>query len=397
MSGILKTKVRRIEVIVKITERCNINCTYCYFFNMNNDDYKRHPVHLPLTTAESIADFLRQGVIDLGAEAVTIDMHGGEPLMIKKDSFIAICDIFSSRLDPVCHLQFKVQTNGMLVDDEWISIFSNYNFSIGVSIDGPRDYNDLERVDHRGRGTYDGTAAGILKLQAAAAAQRIGRVGALCVINPRFDARLTYRHFVDDLGFTGMDFLLPLDDHDTFDPTLAEGYGHYLCDLFDEWARDDNPAIQVRILKNALIVLSQGRAGIRRIDDEYHHGHQALTISSNGDIGPDDTLRATSGNFFESGVNVANTPLIDFINRPMFQELTESRRNLPAKCRECCWKNACRGGRPINRFSAKRRFDNPSVICDGLQDFFSHVAAYLLRHGLSYERLQEALGLLEAA
>ncbi|MEA1676159.1 radical SAM protein [Nitrospirillum sp. BR 11163] len=397
MSVIMKTKVRRIEVIVKITERCNINCTYCYFFNMNNDDYKRHPIHLPLETAESIADFLRQGVIDLGAEAVTIDMHGGEPLMIKKDAFIAICDIFSSRLDPICHLQFKVQTNGMLVDDEWISIFSNYNFSIGVSIDGPRDYNDLERVDHRGRGTYDGTAAGVAKLQAAASAQRIGRVGALCVINPRFDARRTYRHFVDDLGFTGMDFLLPLDDHDSFDPAQAENYGRYLCDLFDEWTADDNPAIQVRILKNALIILSQGRAGVRRIDDEYHYGHQALTISSNGDIGPDDTLRATSGNFFESGVNVANTPLIDFINRPMFQELAESRRNLPAKCQECCWKNACRGGRPINRFSAERRFDNPSVICDGLQDFFSHVAAYLLRHGLSYERLQEALGLLEAA
>jgi len=34
---------KTIEVVLKLTERCNIDCTYCYVFNKGDESYKKHP------------------------------------------------------------------------------------------------------------------------------------------------------------------------------------------------------------------------------------------------------------------------------------------------------------------------------------------------------------------
>jgi uncharacterized protein len=82
--------------ILKITERC-INCTYCYFFNLQNDDYKQHPAYIADTiaaTASFIAQVAKQG----GVQEVQLDLHGGEPMMMKKARFEEMCSVFQEAL-----------------------------------------------------------------------------------------------------------------------------------------------------------------------------------------------------------------------------------------------------------------------------------------------------------
>jgi uncharacterized protein len=51
------TSSKTIEAIVKVTERCNINCSYCYMFNLGNDDYKGHSAIMSDETAAATANF----------------------------------------------------------------------------------------------------------------------------------------------------------------------------------------------------------------------------------------------------------------------------------------------------------------------------------------------------
>ena len=249
-------KKRQIEAVIKIAERCNINCSYCYMFNRGNEEYLEHPIYISDEIILSSAKFLALGAQEAKVDIVKIIFHGGEPLMFKKSKFDSMCSVLEREISPYAKVSFSMQTNAMLVDDEWIDIFSRYKIGIGISIDGPKEYNDIERIDHRGRGTYDRVVKGIRKLQAAAYDGKINYPGVICVINPEHDSAKIYRHLIDELGFLKTSFLIPMDSHEIVSINSKSKFGEYLCNLFDEWISDDNPKIRIRLFREVINFLS---------------------------------------------------------------------------------------------------------------------------------------------
>lgn len=65
----------------------------------------------------------------------SFDLHGGEPLMTPKKDAERLFAAIAKYNDPL------LQTNGFLIDDEWIAMFVKYDVCIGVSIDGEGDLN----------------------------------------------------------------------------------------------------------------------------------------------------------------------------------------------------------------------------------------------------------------
>jgi uncharacterized protein len=377
----------RLEVILKVAERCNINCSYCYFFNGSDKSFRTHPPAILLETARATAAFLREGSHSLGLKAIRIDFHGGEPLLIGKRRFADVCKIFVENLPPAVNLTLSVQTNATLVDSEWIDIFQRYHVRVGVSLDGPPEYNDRDRVDFRGKGTHSSTVRGLRLLQDAAEQGRINRVGVLCVINPRHSARRIYRYFVDDLKIKYMDFLLPDSTYETFDGQ-PKAYGAFLCELFDTWVGDDDPNIQVRTLSSVMSLMLGGRSWV----DGY--GRQvapAVTIGSDGSLQPNDLLRACGSEMMASSSTVTTTTLEEFLNSKFLRKLQFEYEHVCRQCRTCCWFEVCGGGLMVHRYRKRNRFNNPSVLCEGLMDFYSRVGAYLVKKGLPLERLQDVL------
>ncbi|MCS5707958.1 4Fe-4S cluster-binding domain-containing protein [Candidatus Berkiella cookevillensis] len=78
------TKLNRLEVVLKTVERCNINCSYCYFFNDKDKSFLKHPKYISLKMIEDVCHFLRVGIEKLKIENLVIIFHGGEPLLQKK-------------------------------------------------------------------------------------------------------------------------------------------------------------------------------------------------------------------------------------------------------------------------------------------------------------------------
>lgn len=391
-------KIRYLEVILKTVERCNINCTYCYFFNGIDKSFLKHPAYIKLDTIKNVAKFLKKSCIQLGVKILQIDFHGGEPLMQKKEQFDEMCSIFTSELSEVIELTLAVQTNAMLINDEWIELFRKYGVKVGISIDGPKEYNDKYRIDHKGKGTYDKVVSGINRLKQAVNDGKVGDFGALCVINPEFSGGKIYRHMVDDLKLKRLDFLLPDFTHDNFQEHVSKtgiravDYGKYLSEIFKEWTKDDNPEIYVRILRSTISVLMGEKSSLMNFGPTSKDVF-AFTIASNGDMVPDDTLRSTNSNLYNDGLNIGHSRIEDLVNQKIFSLMDESSKDLPEKCKTCCWEKVCLGGLHVNRYSSNNNFNNPSVFCDGLKNFYADVSTYLLSNSFNYEKLRDNLSI----
>lgn len=389
----MKSRGKSLQLVIKTVERCNINCSYCYVFNMIDQSYKRHPPYINSETLNAIATFIQQGCHDLELEEVSIVFIGGEPLMQKKRDFDNMCAMFQSNLGSIVKVNFSLQTNAILVDEEWIELFQKYNIGIGVSLDGPKEYHDKDRVDRRSRGTYDRVVEKIKLLQR----HLHDKIGILCVINPQHSPKLIYRHFVDELGIKNFDFLLPDFHHDNLPQNFsADSYGDFLCGLFDEWLADNNPEIDVRFLSSTINVFTGGNSYLYGQGPLSQNTLPLISIASNGELSPTDELRNTDPKLIlNSDYTVFNSKLIDFLQLPIFKQIEDAQQQLPDKCQSCCWRNICNGGALGNRFNNEHHFNNESIYCSGLKDYYSHVTANFLKNGYCYDRLLERMGLEE--
>ena len=144
-------------LVVQPTPFCNIDCKYCYLPDRNSK-----AVVAPQTLHNLLSQVFASGWVRGGLSVV---WHAGEPMVLPiafyRDAFAMI-----ERLRPrdlaVVH---SFQTNGTLIDDAWCEFFAEARVNVGVSIDGPRQLHDRNRVTRSGRGTFDRTIAGIRMLR----------------------------------------------------------------------------------------------------------------------------------------------------------------------------------------------------------------------------------------
>jgi uncharacterized protein len=130
--------IESLQVVYKIAERCNINCTYCYYFNMGEESALARPARAAIGVTESLAHWIAQGCNELQIPRVKVSFHGGEPTLIGVEAFSDTCRRLRDLIAPVADISFSIQTNGTLLDDRWIKTFIDHEVSVGVSIDGAR-------------------------------------------------------------------------------------------------------------------------------------------------------------------------------------------------------------------------------------------------------------------
>lgn len=380
----------RLEVVVKISERCNINCTYCYMFNQANDEFKGRPAFMSDGTVEHLCRFLCEAARTHKPESVHIIFHGGEPMMMRPDRFDRLCEALGSSVGTQAKLQFSMQSNATLVNEDWLSMLIKHDVGVGVSLDGPREIHDVDRTDHRGAGTYDAVVTGLVRLQQAATAGLLKTPGAIAVIRPTRCGATVFDHLVGDLGIRCLSFLLPIDSHDSFDHVSQEGYGRYMIGVYRAWARRGDAGVRVRFIDEAVGFLTSGREGVDSL--RTANDVALFVVASNGDLEPDDSLKPLAAAHC-ARPNIATCTLQEFLETKEMIDVRQATRTIPNGCIDCCWRNGCRGssGRLINRFSSDNGFDNPSVVCDSLKSLYMEIAHSLIGSGYPENSIVEAL------
>lgn len=144
-------------VVLQPTPFCNINCRYCY---LPQRDAK---TVMPLATV--VAVFEKIFASGWSSPFLTVIWHAGEPLVLPTSYYQAAFEAIEALRPPSVSLRHCIQTNGMLIDQDWCNFIKKWHVDVGVSIDGPRHLHDSNRVTRAGRGTFDRTIAGIRLLR----------------------------------------------------------------------------------------------------------------------------------------------------------------------------------------------------------------------------------------
>lgn len=395
-----KLKVRRLQVIFKVVERCNLACSYCYYFFGGDQSYKERPARASLDIAEQLDQFLRAGVAALDINEVDIVFHGGEPMLQRIGDFDQMCERFKAIATPNCRVNLAIQTNGTRFSPEWNKILVRHRIAIGVSVDGPPEVNDPNRPFHNGKGSTATIERGLALLRSDDRDFFNRRVGSLTVLDAGQDYRQAIDYFVDVLGITTQGYLLPDCSHDDGIPGdhSARDYGSILCSIFDAWvARGD---LSVREIANLLrrfqkaYVSEAGKAAMERLaaDRVQILPNHVLVVHSNGDLKVDDSyIPAAAWQQAAPVANLASTSLEAYLRDPCFEELYTALQTPPDECAGCRWLAICGGGDLENRWSSDKRFNNPSIFCEGLKMFYERIVSYLIQHGYPAEDIATRL------
>ena len=382
-----------LEVVFKIQETCNLNCTYCYMYNLGNDLHKVVPKFASLETCVAVADFMADELLAHDLSSARLVLHGGEPLLMPAHRFAERMEAIWARLSErlpaslLGRVGFGMQTNATLVSDAWIDQLARWKINIGVSIDGPAWLNDRRRQDHHGLGSHAAALAGIRRLQEAVRAGSLPGVGGLCVIDPAADGAELYRYLSREVGLRSFDLLLPFMTWETHDPNVVAGVGRFLRQAFLAW-REDEFAARVRIFERAMKVLRHRGANAADVD-EVAVGHMIVIVESDGSISPEETLRETTKERVTSR-RVTTSRMRDLLEDEVFAHVLLADRTWATECRGCVLLENCRSGHGLGRIGQRfsgTDYQRKTVYCDAFQEVFVGAAALLTDGGKSFDRL----------
>jgi len=147
----------RVQVVVlQPTPFCNIACRYCYLPSRNVKT-----VVMQSTIRAVFAKLSESGWL---GDELTVIWHAGEPLVVPPEFYrTAFAQIRA--LCPDLQVSHSIQTNGTLITPQWCELFKEWGVKVGVSIDGPKRFNDVNRISRKGRSTFDQALAGIHMLR----------------------------------------------------------------------------------------------------------------------------------------------------------------------------------------------------------------------------------------
>jgi uncharacterized protein len=367
---------------------CNLDCSYCFFLSKE----MLYPGSRFRMADELLEAYIRQ-LIEAHAQVpeVAIAWQGGEPTLMGVEFFRRSVELADRYLEPGQRAAYTIQTNGTLIDEEWAAFFSENDFLVGISIDGPRELHDAYRVNKGGKGSFDQVMVGLEHLKAAGV-----EWNALTTIHAANSAhgREVYCFLRDECGARFVQFIPIIErvseaDSDGTVPwtswrdrplyvqegervtgrsVTAEQYGRFLIDVFEEWVRRDVGEVYVQMFDVALANWVGEPPGLCVHSETCG---LALALEHTGDLYSCDHFvepRYKLGNIMEHR-------MLDLVaSQQQHQFGLDKRDTLPQFCLECDVRFACHGGCPKDRFISTPNGDpGLNYLCAGFKDFFHHV------------------------
>ena len=371
---------------------CNLDCKYCFY--LSKETLRGGP-----GTGEMSEDtldlFIRQYIEGTTGPQVVFSWQGGEPTLRGLDFYRRVVALQKKYEKSGQRIENDLQTNGVLLNEEWARFLKEQRFLVGLSIDGPRELHDRFRVNKGGAPTFD---------KVMAAAKLLRKFGVpfntlTCVHRLNASRPLdVYRFLRSELDSTYIQFIpiVQLKEFETTAPQKwdesrlpivgspeahpghpnsvvadwsvdPEDYGYFLSRVFDEWRRKDFGKVLVNHVET-LVAQHLGLPSQLCIYNEFCGKgvaleHDGSVYSCDHYVYPEYRLGTVRDKTLAEMVFSAEQVKFGY----------GKSETLPRYCRECPYLEDCWGECPKNRL-LRTPDGEPGLnyLCAGLKKFYKH-------------------------
>ncbi len=263
--------------LVNVLDQCNFRCTYCYVAPRFLKNQKIQPI--PFKTVETffakISDELKE------IDTIDIIWHGGEPLLAGVKFYENIVDLEEKLLKNKTIIN-SMQTNGYLINCQWLDFFKDNNFKVGISLDGPEFLHNELRKKSTGKGTFNKVANSIKLLRDETVFG--GIVTVITTKHVGFEKAVyeTYKQLgIRDVKLNPLFLADTMHDKNHLAPAPKDLLNFYIG-IYDIWASDGEPIRSINPLSELIQKPILGRSKTCIFDESCRHDF--LTLTSTGDM-----------------------------------------------------------------------------------------------------------------
>ncbi len=338
--------------ILPVSSNCNLRCGYCYCHRGKKD-------HKHLMSFEVLETILEKFINEY-PNFISFCWHGGEPMLRGLNFFKKICKIQEKYKSKSQIIENRLQTNATLINQEWADFFKEFDFKIGVSIDGPEQLNDNQRFFKNGHGSYGEIARGINVLRK----NKIPFSVLITVTGETVEYPDKIYDFVVRERFLTVKFNPCFGNHKLSVNFID--YAYFMNKIFDLWFEEDRVELSIGPVEDIMKSVLGGYPHICHMRNTcYRH----VKIDYNGDVVPCDVFL---GKDFKFG-NILNQEITDIIKSKQYLVFFNAVKEIPKWCLNCKWYYVCGSGCSRHSFEGNL-IKKQNKMCESKKIMFEHIA-----------------------
>jgi uncharacterized protein len=354
-----------ITILIKpASSACNLHCKYCFYCD---EAEKRTERSYGLMTEDTL-EILVKKAFEYGESFVGFAFQGGEPTLAGLDFYRKLLELQQKYNQKRAKISNSIQTNGTLIDADWAEFLAQNRFLVGLSLDGPKDINDLNRVDAQGKGSYNWVAKTVQLFN-----QHQVEYNVLSVVTKPVARHIgTVYQFLVKQGFQYLQFIPCLDGlgeepgHNLYSLT-AELYEEFLKRLFDLWYRDwqNGRRISIRMFDNILqLLLGYPPESC----DMKGYCSANPVIEADGSVYPCDFYVLDQ---WKMG-NIRTADFPEMLQSETARDFTAVSAGIAEQCGQCDFYPVCRGGCRRHYEPITEQITGRNYFCSAYQGFYRY-------------------------
>lgn len=344
---------------------CNIDCDYCFYQRVEDIYGKKTSMN------KSTLDVLMSKALSANARYTSFCWQGGEPLLLGLDFFNDIITIQEKYKEPNQVIENTIQTNGILIDDNWCEFFRNNNILAGISLDGPEDIHNQYRKHNNGKGTFNSVMGSIDMMKKNYVKFNILTLLTKANVN---EPEKVYSFFREN-NFNFLQFINCFDyqgdaDKITEYSITGEEASDFYCKLFDLWMEDGFPNVSIRLFDEILSFLIDN---VNICCYSMESCNSYIVVEHNGDCYPCDFFVYPE---WKLG-NIAEDDLSAILDNPLRTKFAAIKSQVHDDCKQCSHIQFCHGDCIKFRGNMNGNYKQKSEYCVLWKNLFSRIEPHL--------------------
>lgn len=369
-------------IVIKPTMNCNLRCGYCYEFIRNSTTYCKENIAI-----DKLTDIVWRTVKLFPDSKILWMFHGGEPLLLGASYISEFADcIRKVRNNYQVDYKIALQTNATLLTDECVEVLEKNadllsERIVSISVDGPRELNNVTRRSKDGGLPFDEIEAGIRRVRNSKLVfSTISVVGAHNVNHPR-----EVYCYLRELGANLCKFVPNYNSDANGNPEMYGirplEFAEFMCEIFDLWMHDlPNQTNDSKMIIDpiASIVCTLTKSAVTWCEYREEKCSNFTCIYPNGEMWLCDnfiheSMKDTA--FVKNIFEVSDEELKTILQTPnKMCSYEDFYKNAMVKCRECDTYEFCKGGcLPTHNEMLKKSSDLFDEYCEAKKLLINHI------------------------